>query len=340
MISGKKFHRPIRRAQKPLGPYPSAGRLSATALAAVAVLSGLLVGLGPTADAQSEPARCNGLVATATVTPGLPFVGTEERDVIVGTSGDDIISGLGGGDIICGFGGNDRISGGAGNDIILAGGGNDQLFGNLGRDQLRGGNGNDRMFGGKANDLLIGGRGDDRLFGGRGNDRLRAGLGDDRCSGGTGFDRHGGCEDIEALDVLRPNGFGPLKFGVDSVASAQLQLAIDFGPATSVTQDVACPAGSVTIAEWGDDFSLLFVDDALAGWFYGSLELDPPLTMANGVTIGSDADQVLRLAPGTTIRNDTLGPEFFNDAGAAGFGGFFAEDMVTSLHAGLTCFFR
>lgn len=123
------------------------------------------------------PARCRGVPATITGTPG--------NDVIVGTPGRDVI---------VTFGGNDTILSLAGRDLVCAGRGNDYVGAGRAADRVFGGAGGDRLVGRGGPDVLKGGPGADRLKGGRGADRLRGGPGFDRCRGGAGADSIRSCE--------------------------------------------------------------------------------------------------------------------------------------------------
>lgn len=87
-----------------------------SAIAALALATGIAVAPGPTAGAELAPApdvRCQGRVAT--------IVGTDCKDTIQSTPGVDVIHGRKGSDTIHGNGGNDLICGGDGTDRLFGG---------------------------------------------------------------------------------------------------------------------------------------------------------------------------------------------------------------------------
>jgi uncharacterized repeat protein (TIGR01451 family) len=130
-----------------------------------------------TAPGPAPKARCRGITATITGTPG--------DDTLVGSGGPDVIVALGGNDTIVTRGGRDLVCAGTGDDYVGAGSASDRVFGAAGRD---------RLVGRGGPDLLKGGAGNDRLKGGRGSDRLRGGRGFDVCRPGPGRNSVRGCE--------------------------------------------------------------------------------------------------------------------------------------------------
>jgi hypothetical protein len=127
----------------------------------------------------------------------------------------------------------------------------------------------------------------------------------------------------------------------DAVASAQAVL----GPPTSDEVNTECGAGPIRTITW-DGLRLLSLDGNLDGWFYRGT--DPAMTTPSGATVGTTLAELQGLFPAGEMTTDTLGPEFFlsidTSSGPRFLGAMLTDEQptatVTSLYAGLTCFFR
>jgi autotransporter-associated beta strand protein len=116
----------------------------------------------------------------AIVQPGVPYVASDDGEIVYGTRGPDTVTGGAGKDFIIGRGGDDMLHAGAGDDHVIAGPGDDMVFGDDGDDQLLGCHGDDHIEGGPGNDGIYGGAGDDMLFGGSAADMGLAAAADTR----------------------------------------------------------------------------------------------------------------------------------------------------------------
>ena len=137
---------------------------------------------------------------------------------------------------------------------------------------------------------------------------------------------------------LRVNGLGDNDFGTDQ-ATVLASIEAVFGAPQSLGAANECGAGPMTIASF-DDFTVQFQDGVLIGWYYASS--NPPLTTPSGVMPGLTEAQLEQVYQGMTVRDDSLGREFFFEVPAGFMGGFIDSTggSVTALYAGTNCFFR
>jgi hypothetical protein len=127
----------------------------------------------------------------------------------------------------------------------------------------------------------------------------------------------------------------------DAVASARTVL----GPPISDEVNAECGAGPVRTITW-DGLHLLSLDGRIDGSFYRGT--DPALTTPSGATVGTTLAELQGLFPTGEMTTDILGPEFFlsidTASGPRFLGALLTDEQpaatVTSLYAGLTCFFR
>lgn len=180
-------------------------------VAAIALVSGMLVAMAPQAHAAQY---CFGRRATivGTAGPNTLFGSPYRTDVIVGLGGNDYISGGNDypengdpPDYICAGPGADEVYGGPGADHMLGGDGADYLEGSFGADYIDGNVGDDQVLdidseyesvpdtlkGSQGNDFVFGDYGADILYGGDGADHLKVGscVHQQKLYGGPGNDR-------------------------------------------------------------------------------------------------------------------------------------------------------
>jgi hypothetical protein len=139
-----------------------------------------------------------------------------------------------------------------------------------------------------------------------------------------------------------PGGRGTgLKFAFGmteaEVIAAMTQLRGGQTPTRSANAE--CGVGPLTFADWGDGFQLVFADGKFAGWL-ATDRAPPGFATASGVGVGSTLAQARAGLPGLAVTEGTIGHEF-----AAGeiFGllsGAGDQARVTTLWAGVSCFFR
>ncbi|OYX54852.1 MAG: hypothetical protein B7Y86_15190 [Brevundimonas subvibrioides] len=108
------------------------------------------------------------------------------------------------------------------------------------------------------------------------------------------------------------------------------------GAAPEVTTNSECGAGPVQFAQFGNGLQLAFQDSKFAGW---TLDQEG-LSTVDGVEVGMSRAALSANRTVEMQEDSTLGAEF----SAGDISGFFAstaaDSPVTSLYAGLTCFFR
>lgn len=166
---------------------------------------------------------------------------------------------------------------------------------------------------------------------------LATGVGPDSvtgCSTGRGDDEPPAFEGT----WLRVNGLGPHDFATtDTDVIAEVESV--FGPALQVNEATECGAGSMTIMSF-DNFGLQFQSGSFVGWFYEAST--PALTTPSGVAPGISEPALTVAYEGVEIFDSTLGREFSFTVPAGTIGGFLdqVDGNVTSLHAGVNCFFR
>lgn len=116
--------------------------------------------------------RCDGLLPTLTVVPGVPLQGTDGDDIILGTNGADVIDAGAGDDVVCGLDGKDDINGGSGHDRLFGGSGTDTIRGAKGGDHIVSGTGRDRVKAGSGGDTIVVAGTRNKIRGGPGIDRV------------------------------------------------------------------------------------------------------------------------------------------------------------------------
>ena len=108
------------------------------------------------------------------------------------------------------------------------------------------------------------------------------------------------------------------------------------GAAPEVTTNSECGAGPVQFARFANGLQLAFQDSKFAGW---TLDQES-LSTVDGVEVGMSRAALSANRTVEMQEDSTLGAEF----SAGDISGFFAstaaDSPVTSLYAGLTCFFR
>ena len=131
----------------------------------------------------------------------------------------------------------------------------------------------------------------------------------------------------ESAMVLR---FGSPRADVERMAEAA------WGSAGEISRQEECGAGPMDTAAYGP-LKLLFLDDKFSGWF---LDGGEGVVTADGIRVGATLD-ALKSERQVREIDSTLPGEFDYTSGDFGtIGGFAPEGTITSLHAGVTCFFR
>lgn len=128
-------------------------------------------------------------------------------------------------------------------------------------------------------------------------------------------------------------GFGVGRASIERIARQQ------FGEPVTRSSNAECGAGPMSFSRYGP-LQFNFQDGRLVGW---RLEAGGDLTTVDGVRPGvTDLNDLEAERAVTMVEGSTLGREFRYAAADGGeIGGFASEDgMVTSLHAGINCFFR
>ncbi len=127
-----------------------------------------------------------------------------------------------------------------------------------------------------------------------------------------------------------------IPFGTPRETAVSVVAASVGGPAPEVTTNDDCGAGPTQFAQFSNGLQMLFQGGTFQGWFVD----EAGLTTVDGMGVGSTRASIESSRTIQMQEDSTLGAEF--DAGD--IGGFLtagtAEGTVTSLYAGLTCFFR
>jgi hypothetical protein len=140
---------------------------------------------------------------------------------------------------------------------------------------------------------------------------------------------------------LRPDGIGSLRIGRDSANDVINGLTSLLG-AANLDGPVACESGSDRTVRWtAIDLTVVFNKGVWAGYLYNA-KRQPPLTTANGLTIGTSLGVLKAKYPsGLQIFTGSLGPEFSAPDGLRGFAsGTTDSATITQLGAGDICAFR
>ena len=107
-------------------------------------------------------------------------------------------------------------------------------------------------------------------------------------------------------------------------------------PAPAVTTNEECGAGPIQFVEFHNGLQLLFQNNTFQGWFIDKAGL----TTADGMGVGSTRASAEGSRTIEMVADSTLEGEFTS----GDLGGFLSaatpQGTVTSLYAGLTCFFR
>ena len=320
----------------------------------------LVAGLGATTPAQARAETCRGITATLVGSPGVPVVGTAERDVVV-SNGASGVSTLAGDDLVCVTGGTPYVETALGSDTVDAAGsggaavvaylgqGEDRFFGGPGQDTVgtnaAGGpdddadviltyGGNDTVTSGSAGnpnaDTIDLGDGEDAVdF--RGSEAVRAGA----LAGGTG-------SDLVHLDLsgtgnwVLDNTTGTGRRGDRTVLNWTAMERFDVVPTSGTFRFVGSDA-----SEWLDisDPATATPHGLASVYMAGgndTVTVDPETSMGSGYDGGPGANTIAASAPGGTLSVDLARSRF--DVGAPGT---FAEAtlanfrnaVLTALHA-------
>lgn len=140
----------------------------------------------------------------------------------------------------------------------------------------------------------------------------------------------------EGLRIFDETGAArAIPFGTpQATAIAAVSVATGF-PAPPVTTNEECGAGPVQFAEFPNGLRLAFQENIFQGWLID----EPGLTTADGMGVGSTRASInartVEMTAGSTLEGEFSSGEI---------GGFLSspnpQGTVTSLYAGLTCFFR
>lgn len=127
-----------------------------------------------------------------------------------------------------------------------------------------------------------------------------------------------------------------IPFGTPQATAIAVVAASLGGPAPEVTTNSECGAGPVQFAGFPKGLQLAFQNDQFQGWYID----EPGVTTADGVGVGSTRASIEESRTVEMQEDSTLGAEF----SSGDLGGFLTnatpQGTVTSLYAGLTCFFR
>ncbi|UIP05541.1 aspartate-semialdehyde dehydrogenase [Erythrobacter sp. SDW2] len=118
-------------------------------------------------------------------------------------------------------------------------------------------------------------------------------------------------------------------------AEAEAALASVMGEPEGRDENRECGAGPMQFTSYPGGLTANFQQDRLVGWFYN--EANPKVALENGITVGTSRDRITASPQFLPIEGSTLGEEF---ALGEAVGGFLEGDKVTSLYAGVNCFFR
>jgi len=143
--------------------------------------------------------------------------------------------------------------------------------------------------------------------------------------------------EAEGLRLFDDNGAArAIPFGTPQATAIAAVAASVGGAAPEVTTNAECGAGPTQFAEFSNGLQLLFQDGTFQGWFLD----EAGLTTADGMGVGSTRASIETSRTVEMQEDSTLGAEFTS----GDIGGFLtagtAQGTVTSLYAGLTCFFR
>lgn len=127
-----------------------------------------------------------------------------------------------------------------------------------------------------------------------------------------------------------------IPFGTPQATAIAAVTASVGGAAPEVTTNDECGAGPTQFAEFSNGLQLLFQGGTFQGWFID----EAGLTTVDGVGVGTTRTDLNGSRTVEIDTDSTLGVEF----SAGELGGFLTDatpaGTVSSLYAGLTCFFR
>lgn len=127
-----------------------------------------------------------------------------------------------------------------------------------------------------------------------------------------------------------------IPFGTPQATAIAAVAASVGGAAPEVTTNSECGAGPVQFAEFSNGLQLAFQNDQFQGWFVD----EAGVTTVDGMGVGSTRASIQESRTVEMQEDSTLGAEF----SSGDLGGFLTnatpQGTVTSLYAGLTCFFR
>lgn len=146
----------------------------------------------------------------------------------------------------------------------------------------------------------------------------------------------------DGLMPANPGGHGTgrkLSFGDPRATVIAFMTGLHGGTAPTLGHNDECGAGAMDFADWGDDLTLAFQDDQLAGWWAGE-NAPAGFSTIKDIHVGSTLAQVRAARPDVAVRNDSIGPEFAAGDIFGTLSGPAASATVTALWAGVSCIFR
>ena len=143
--------------------------------------------------------------------------------------------------------------------------------------------------------------------------------------------------EAEGLRLFDDSGAArAIPFGTPQATAIAAVAASVGGAAPEVTTNSECGAGPTQFAEFSNGLQLLFQGGTFQGWFVDKAGM----TTADGMGVGSTRASIEESRTIEMQEDSTLGAEF----NSGDVGGFLTaatpQGTVTSLYAGLTCFFR
>jgi len=143
--------------------------------------------------------------------------------------------------------------------------------------------------------------------------------------------------EAEGLRVFDDAGAArAIPFGTPQATAIAAVAASVGGAAPQVTTNEECGAGPTQFAEFSNGLQLLFQGGTFQGWFVD----EAGLTTVDGMGVGSTRASIEDSRTVEMQEDSSLGAEF----SSGDVGGFLTaatpQGTVSSLYAGLTCFFR
>lgn len=143
--------------------------------------------------------------------------------------------------------------------------------------------------------------------------------------------------EAEGLRIFDDTGAArAIPFGTPQATAIATVAASVGGAAPEVTTNSECGAGATQFAEFSNGLQLLFQNNQFQGWFVD----EAGVTTVDGMGVGSTRASIESSRTVEMQADSTLGDEFTS----GDVGGFLTDatpqGTVTSLYAGLTCFFR